>query len=86
VRSGSNAASDRVVFGVAQALSKAMFLAIVILTLTKSKGHAGEVRKTERRTKFWVRKTNPELDRAGVWLLENLAAVRSQAASRAHSR
>jgi hypothetical protein len=80
------AAGDHVVFGVVRALSKAMFWAIVILTLTKSKTPAGKGRKTARHAKFWVRKNNPELDRAGNWLLENLATVRAQAASRAHSR
>jgi hypothetical protein len=80
------AGGARVVFGVARVLLKAMFWAIVILTLTKSKAHAGKVRKTARHAKFWVRKTNPELDRAGNWLLENLATGRAQAASRAHSR
>ena len=58
----------------------------VISTLTQSKTRAGNARKTARLEKFWVRKANPELDRAGNWLLGNLAAVRAQAVSRAHTR
>jgi hypothetical protein len=55
-------------------------------TLTKSKLRLTKAREPQLREKFWVRKANPELDRAGNWLLENLAAVRAQATSRAHSR
>lgn len=55
-------------------------------TLAKSKTRTAKVREPQRREKFWVRKANPELDRAGDWLLENFAAVRAQATTRGHSR
>jgi len=55
-------------------------------TLSKPKPRLTKASEPRPREKFWVRKANPELDRAGNWLLENLATVRKQAASRAHSR
>jgi hypothetical protein len=55
-------------------------------TLTKPKPRLTKARDSQRPEKFWVRKANPELDRAGTWLLENLATIRAEATSRANSR
>jgi len=78
--------AGRVEIAVARSKPGATLMLIVISTLPQSKARAGKARKTPRRDKFWLRKANSELDRAGDWLLGNLAAVRAQAASRAHSR
>jgi hypothetical protein len=36
-------------------------------------------------SRFWMRKANPELDRSGDWLLNNLKHLRREASTRADS-
>jgi hypothetical protein len=61
----------------------------VASTLAQSKVRAGkraQKSSSAAREKFWVRKPNAELDRAGDWLLANLTKMRTEAVSRAHPR
>jgi len=62
------------------------FIPTVATTLAQSKTRRAKARRAPSRARFWLCKSNAELDRAGDWLLENLSTVRAKAASRAHSR
>lgn len=54
--------------------------------LPQSNAQRRKPRRAIRHERLWVRASNAELDRAGDWLLENLAAVRAHATARAQAR
>ncbi|MBI5766506.1 MAG: hypothetical protein HZA93_01835 [Verrucomicrobia bacterium] len=58
----------------------------MIATLKAPRRPAAKSPRTPIRRKFWARKSNAELDRAGDWLLANLGSLRADAPARGHSR
>jgi len=49
---------------------------------SRNKRHHPPKGATASRKAFWIRPANPELDRSGGWLLQNLSIIRAAAKSR----
>jgi hypothetical protein len=58
----------------------------MIATQNRPRHPTAKTPRAPRHRKFWVRKPNAELDRAGDWLLANLSGLRADATSRGHPR
>jgi hypothetical protein len=73
----------REVYGFESSVLAGSFLHMMKTAKVRKRSAGAKKAKAAAGSRFWVRKPNPELDRSGDWLLNNLKHFRREASTRA---